>query len=130
MIRNPILLIAFMIGLFSCAGGNNTGQDADDEESQQRTQELPQVIVMTVHRGGFIRELQSNGRLTAASKADLRFCTAEIITSISARNERMRLISASNTDFLFLESFLYFCNVNFNFKTRKTQVFHKQFIKQ
>ena len=86
MIRNPILLIAFMIGLFSCGGGNKTGQDAADEESQQRTQELPQVMVMTVHRGVFMRELQSNGRLAAASKADLRFRTAEIITSISARN--------------------------------------------
>ena len=86
MIRKTFLPIALAFGLFSCGGGNKTGQDADDEESQQRTQELPQVTVMTVHRGVFMRELQSNGRLAAASKADLRFRTAEIITSVSVRN--------------------------------------------
>lgn len=81
-----ILLIALVFGLFSCGNGNKTGQERSDEESRQRTQELPQVTVMTVNRGVFLRELQSNGRLVAAIKADLRFRTSEIITSISVSN--------------------------------------------
>jgi RND family efflux transporter MFP subunit len=79
----PIVLIFF---LFSCGGGNKGASTADDEESQRRTQELPQVTVTTVHRGVFLRELQSNGKLAAASKVDLRFRSSELIISISAAN--------------------------------------------
>ncbi len=86
MIWKTILPIALIFGLFSCGGGNNAEMTADDEESQHRVQELPQVTVITVHRGVFLRELQSNGHLEALNKADLRFRTAELITSISARN--------------------------------------------
>jgi len=86
MIRNPIFPITLLFALLSCGGGSKTGQETSDEASQQRTQELPQVNVITVHRGVFQRELQSNGRLVAASKADLRFRNAEIITSISVKN--------------------------------------------
>jgi len=86
MIRKSIFSIVLIIALFSCGGGNKTSQETSDEASQQRTQELPQVNVITVHRGVFLRELQSNGRLVAASKADLRFRSAEIITSISVQN--------------------------------------------
>jgi len=86
MIRKAILPLLLLFALFSCGGGNKTGQETSDEESQQRTQELPQVNVITVHRGVFLRELQSNGRLVAAGKADLRFRSAEIITSIPVQN--------------------------------------------
>ena len=86
MFWRTILPLALVFGLFSCGSGNNTGQTADDEESRQRVQELPQVTVTTVHRDVFMRELQSNGRLAAANKADVQFRTAEIITSISVSN--------------------------------------------
>jgi len=86
MFWRTILPFALAFGLFSCGSSNNKGQVADDEESRQRVQELPQVTVMTVHRGVFMRELQSNGRLAAANKADMQFRTAEIITSISVSN--------------------------------------------
>jgi RND family efflux transporter MFP subunit len=81
-----ILPITLFFVLISCGSRKNTGQTADDEESRQRSRELPQVTVMTVERGVFMRELQSNGRLLAADKADLRFRTSEVITSISAVN--------------------------------------------
>jgi len=81
-----ILFITLAFGLLSCGSGNNASQPEEDEESQQRIQELPQVAVITVSRGIFMRELQSNGRLIAANKADLRFRTAETITSISVQN--------------------------------------------
>ena len=86
MIWRNILLIGLVFGFFSCGSSNNTGQAADDEESRQRIQELPKVTVMTVNRCAFMRELQSNGRLAAANKADVQFRTAEIITSISVGN--------------------------------------------
>ncbi len=86
MIRKIIFLTTLSFGLFSCGGGNNTEQPAGDEEIQQRIQELPQVTVITAHRGVFLRELQSNGRLVAANKADLRFRTAELITYILVNN--------------------------------------------
>ena len=86
MIRKTILPIFLIFGLLSCGSGNKTDQTTDDQESQQRIQELPQVSVMTVKRGVFMHELQSNGRLMAAHKVDLRFRTAEIITSISVQN--------------------------------------------
>ena len=86
MIRNSILLIALILGLLSCGSGNTADQEVDDDESRQRMQELPQVSVMTVNRGVFMRELQSNGRLVAANKADMRFRTAGLITSISVKN--------------------------------------------
>jgi RND family efflux transporter MFP subunit len=41
---------------------------------------------MTVQRGVFLRELQSNGRLVALSKADLYFRTAGLITSVEVQN--------------------------------------------
>ena len=86
MFWKPILPVILVFGLLSCGSGNKTDRSNDDEESQQRVQELPQVTVMTVNRGVFMRELQSNGKLSAANKADLRFRTSEIITSISATN--------------------------------------------
>ena len=86
MFQKTILPIALVFGLLSCGSGVKTGQESADEESQQRSQELPQVTVTTVKRGVFLRELQSNGKLVAAKKADIRFRTAEIITSISVRN--------------------------------------------
>ena len=86
MFWKPILPITLVFCLFSCGSGNKAGQTASDEESQQRVQELPQVTVMTVKRGIFMREMQSNGKLAAASKVDLRFRTSEIITSISVTN--------------------------------------------
>jgi RND family efflux transporter MFP subunit len=85
MIWKTTIYAILILGLGSCGGGSNTKQAAD-EESQQRAQELPQVNVITVDRGVFMRELQSNGRLVALNKADLRFRTAELLTSISARN--------------------------------------------
>ena len=86
MFWKPLLSILLVIGLFSCGSGNKTDRSADDEETQQHDRELPQVTVMTVKRGVFMRELQSNGKLEAASKVDLRFRTSEIITSISVMN--------------------------------------------
>jgi len=86
MILKTILPIVLILGLLSCGRGAKTAQSFDDEESQQRTKELPQVTVTTVHHGVFLREFQSNGRLAAANKADLRFRTSEIITSISVQN--------------------------------------------
>jgi len=86
MIWKNIIFITLIFGLLSCGNGNRTSQTAEDEESRQRIQELPQVTVMTVNSGVFMRELQSNGRLVAANKADLRFRTAETITSISVQN--------------------------------------------
>ena len=85
MIRETILLATLTFGLLSCGGGKNAAQ-TDDEELQQNVQELPQVTVMTVNRGVFMHELQSNGRLAAVEKVDLRFRTSEIITSISVQN--------------------------------------------
>ncbi len=85
MIWKTIVYAALIFGLCSCGSGSDTKQ-VDDEESQQRTQELPQVNVITVHRGVFMRELQSNGRLAAANKANLQFRSAELITSISVQN--------------------------------------------
>ena len=86
MIWKTILPIALVFGLLSCGSGKTAERSVDDEESQQRIQELPQVTVMTVSRGVFLRELQSNGRLAAANKVDVQFRTAEIITSISVSN--------------------------------------------
>ena len=86
MIWKTFIPIALIFGLFSCGSGNKTGQTTDNEESRQRVQELPQVTVMTVNSGVFMRELQSNGRLASANKVDLRFRTSEIITSISVQN--------------------------------------------
>ena len=82
-----IILLFLVFGFFSCGINNNTGQVANEDESQQqRRQELPQVTVMTVNSGVFMRELQSNGKLVAAKKVDLRFPASEVITSISVRN--------------------------------------------
>ncbi len=86
MIWKTILPIALVFGLFACGGSKKNDQATGDEESQQRVQEQPQVTVMTVNRGVFLRELQSNGRLVAADKVDLRFRTAELISSISVQN--------------------------------------------
>ena len=86
MIRKTILPIALIFAFFSCGSNNPTDRETTEEESQQRRQELPQVNVITVRRGVFLRELLSNGRLVATNKADLRFRTAEIITSISVKN--------------------------------------------
>ena len=85
-IWKTILSIALIFGLLSCGSGAKTDRATTNEESQQRAQELPQVTVMTVNRGVFMRELQSNGKLVAADKADVRFPTSEIITSISVQN--------------------------------------------
>jgi RND family efflux transporter MFP subunit len=76
----------FPLVFFSCGGANNESSVSDEENTQQRVQELPQVNVITVQRGVFMRELQSNGRLAALNKADLRFRTAEMITSIPVQN--------------------------------------------
>ncbi len=85
MTWKTIFLVASFFGVISCIGGNNTEQYTDDSESQH-IQELTQVTIVTVHRGVFLRELQSNGRLVAFNKADLRFRTAELITSIPVHN--------------------------------------------
>ena len=82
-----ILPIVFSLGLYACGGGKSSGQEAEDDV-QQHLRVLPQVNVITVQRGIFMRELRSNGRLAAVSKVDLRFRTAEVITSISVRNEQ------------------------------------------
>ncbi|MDR1866566.1 MAG: efflux RND transporter periplasmic adaptor subunit [Bacteroidales bacterium] len=74
------------LGLFSCGGGGETPSPSGDDQVNERSQEAPQVTVMTVQRGVFFRELQSNGRLVALHKADLRFRTAEMLTSISVGN--------------------------------------------
>jgi RND family efflux transporter MFP subunit len=86
MILRLFIPVALLFALVSCGSGNKTDKNADDEESQQRVKELPQVTVIKINKGVFMRELHSNGRLIAANKADLRFRTAEIITSISVKN--------------------------------------------
>ncbi len=86
MIRKLIFPVAFCLGLLSCGNASKSDLSVDDERTQQRVQELPQVTTMTVQRGVFLRELQSNGRLGALNKVDLRFRTAEFITSISVHN--------------------------------------------
>jgi len=74
------------IGCGGCGNSGGREQTDDNEGSGERRQELPQVSVVKVNRGVFMRELQSNGRLTAVEKANLRFRHSEIISSISARN--------------------------------------------
>jgi len=78
--------IALVFGFLSCGGNKSADSATDDEETQQRVRELPQVTVMTVNSGVFMRELQSNGRLVAAEKVEMRFPASEVITSISVRN--------------------------------------------
>lgn len=79
------ILFIFPFVLLSCGGGSkdDTGKEG---ENTQRSQDLPQVTVMTAGRGTFYRELQSNGRLVAQNKTDLYFRTSELITSVSAQN--------------------------------------------
>jgi RND family efflux transporter MFP subunit len=79
------LILATMFFAVAACGGNSTSPAGSDGE-QQDAQDMPQVTVMTVQRGVFFRELQSNGRLVALHKADLRFRTAEVITSIAVQN--------------------------------------------
>ena len=82
-----LVFIAIVVfSLFACGSRTANQQTDDTEQSQREQQELPQVKVITVERGIFLRELQSNGRLTALHKANLRFRNSEIITSISVRN--------------------------------------------
>ncbi|MDR2037250.1 MAG: efflux RND transporter periplasmic adaptor subunit [Bacteroidales bacterium] len=82
-----LLYIFFALGFFSCGNKNNTKtSEKADDPVQQRIQELPQVSVITAERGVFLRELQSNGRLAALNKVDLRFRTSELIKSISVSN--------------------------------------------
>ena len=81
-----ILPITLFLFLLSCGTATKSDKSKEDDEARQYTQELPQVTVMQVQRGVFMRELQSNGKLAAANKADLIFRSAEIITSISVRN--------------------------------------------
>jgi len=86
MLLKPILYITLIFTLLSCKSGGRPDSSVNDEDDRQRAKELPQVTVITVNRGVFMRELHSNGKLVAANKADLNFRTSEIITSISVRN--------------------------------------------
>ncbi|MCL2074078.1 MAG: efflux RND transporter periplasmic adaptor subunit [Marinilabiliaceae bacterium] len=86
MTYNKIIPIVFVLTLFSCGNVPKSAKSKEYEESYQYTQDLPQVTVMQVERGIFMRELQSNGKLVAANKVDLIFRSAEIITSISVKN--------------------------------------------
>ena len=73
MFWKPILSIILVFSLFSCVSGNKTEPANDDEESQQRVKELPQVTVQTVQRGVFMRELSSNGQ-TSGKFIFILFC--------------------------------------------------------
>lgn len=84
MIRNILLCLCFGLVLTACREGNR--KQAANADTQQGAQDLPLVTVMTVQRGVFFRELQSNGHLSALHKADLYFRSAELISSISVRN--------------------------------------------
>ena len=86
MIWKQILYTILISSLFSCKSGNKPSSSIEDENAQKFEKELPQVSVIKVNRDVFMRELHSNGRLSAVTKADLRFRSAEMITSISVQN--------------------------------------------
>jgi RND family efflux transporter MFP subunit len=86
MVYRKILPLILAICLLSCGKNAKTGQLSAEGESREFSTELPKVTVITVNRGDFMRELQSNGRLSAAGKADLMFRTSDIITSIYVKN--------------------------------------------
>ncbi|MBO5563396.1 MAG: efflux RND transporter periplasmic adaptor subunit [Bacteroidales bacterium] len=81
--RTHILALAAVLLLSAC--GSRTGDKEADGRLQQ-TPEINEVDVMTLRRTKFARQLLSNGRLSAASRASLAFRTTGPLSSIPVKN--------------------------------------------
>lgn len=85
-IRRILLLpgVLALLSLAACGGRTGTGDGGNDK--LQQTPEINTVEVITLERTDFARELLSNGKLAAASRAALSFRSGGPLETVAVRN--------------------------------------------
>lgn len=73
-----------LLSLAACGGRTGTGDGGNDK--LQQTPEINTVEVITLERTDFARELLSNGKLAAASRAALSFRSGGPLETVAVRN--------------------------------------------
>jgi RND family efflux transporter MFP subunit len=82
---------ALLLCLAACSGGKN-GDTADSERLPTLPPEqVPDVTTQVLRKREFTHELISNGKISAAKQAELRFETSEVIAHVYVKNgDRVR----------------------------------------
>lgn len=73
-------------GLTSCSGKKDSTNDSDKSATTALPDTKDAVRIQVLKKRDFNHELVSNGKISARSKADLRFETSEVIAHIHVKN--------------------------------------------
>ena len=82
---SSFFILSFFI-LFSCSSGEEHSKSQSSKDSTIVGDEKQKVAVMQLKYSDFNKEIISNGKLAALSKADMKFRTSDNVASVMVKN--------------------------------------------